>query len=276
MDTVLYVIAKSLILPPGALILLFLIGFFLARGVLGRMFIFVGITVLTLMSIPLVAEELILGLEPFPALQPEALVETDAEAILVLGAGRYSWAPEYGGDTIGSRSLQRLRYGAFLHHRTGLPVYVSGGSPEPERPPVGRLMARVLESELGIVAAGVEERSRNTNENAVFSAEMLAKHGIASVLLVTHAWHMSRAIGAFRRAGIETIPAPTCFIHREGDGSYRDWLPSADAFVTSYFAFHEYLGQAWYQLKASLGKSRPLYDQHALEQRDRASYAPAA
>jgi uncharacterized SAM-binding protein YcdF (DUF218 family) len=251
----LYVIVKSLIMPPGVLILLFLLGFFLVRGVLGRMFIFIGIALLALMSIPAVAEKLIAGLEPFPALQPQALAETDAEGILILGAGRYAWAPEYGGDTIGSRSLQRLRYGAFLHRRTGLPVYISGGSPEPERPPVGRLMARVLESELGIVAAGVEDHSQNTNENAVFSAEMLAGDSIDRVLLVTHAWHMPRAIGAFRRVGIEAIPAPTCFAQREGEGSYRDWLPSAKAFVTSYLALHEYLGQVWYRLKASIGQT---------------------
>ena len=257
MDSVLYTVVKSLIMPPGGLIVILLFGFFLVRGVLGRIFIFVGISVFALMSIPTVAEKLITGLESYPALQPEDLTETGADGILMLGAERYSWAPEYGGDTVGSNSLQRLRYGAFLHRQTALPVYITGGSPPQEYPAVGRLMARVLEREYGIKAAGVEDRSQTTDENAAFSAEMLREDGIGRVLLVTHAWHMPRAVRAFERAGIETTPAPTYFAHREGEreGDYRDWLPSAAAFHISHFALHEYLGEAWYQLKASVGNA---------------------
>lgn len=256
MDAALYTVVKSLIMPPGGLILLFLLGFLMVRGVLGRLFLFVGISVLTLMSIPILADKLIAGLEPYPALQSESLAKSGADGILILGAGRYSWAPEYGGDTVGPKSLQRLRYGALLHRQTGLPVYITGGSPEQEHPPVGRLMAKVLEQEFGIVPAGVEDRSLSTEENAVYSAQMLARDGIGSVLLITHAWHLPRAVGAFERADVETIPAPTSFAHRE-DGRepcYRDWLPSAGAFINSYYVLHEYLGQAWYQLKAGIGE----------------------
>ncbi len=256
MDSFLYTVLKVLILPPGGLILLFVAGFLLARGVLGRMLILIGISALTLMSLPKVAGGLMAGLEPYPALRAEALAETDAEAILILGAGRYSWAPEYGGDTVGPNSLQRLRYGAFLHRRTGLPVYVTGGSPPPHDPPVGRLMAQVLEEEYGILPAGVEARSLTTAENARLSAAMLRQDGIGHVLLVTHAWHLPRAVAAFARTGVETTPAPTSFVHREGEGQpdYRNWLPSADAFLASYYGVHEYLGQAWYQLKATLDR----------------------
>ncbi len=250
-----YTVLKNLIMPPGGLILLLLLGFFLVRGVLGRIFLFVGISVFALMSLPIVAENLMAGLEPYQALPPDALTETGAEGILILGAGRYTWAPEYGGDTVGSTSLERLRYGAFLHRRTGLPVYVTGGSPPQEHPPVGRLMAGVLEQEYGIAPAGVEDRSRTTDENAAFSAEMLAGDGIGHVLLVTSAGHMPRALGAFGRVGIETTPAPTYFVHRGGGhgADYRDWLPSAEAFSISYDGLREYVGQVWYQLKASTG-----------------------
>jgi uncharacterized SAM-binding protein YcdF (DUF218 family) len=250
----LYVVTKALIMPPGGLILLFLIGFLLVRGVLGRLFIFVGLTVLTLMSLPTVAGKLIASLEPYPALEPAALLETGADAILILAGDRYSWAPELGGDTVGSKTLQRLRYGAFLHRQTGLPVYVTGGSPPHEDPPLGQLMVRVMEGEYGIAVAGVEDRSQNTGENAEFSAAMLARDGVRRALLVTHAWHMPRAVDAFERAGVDVIPAPTAFAHREGSGEpdYRDWLPSAGAFLVSYFALHEWLGNAWYQLKATL------------------------
>ena len=113
-------------------------------------------------------------------------------------------------------------------------------------------MANVLEQEFAIAPAGVEDRSLTTEENAVYSAQMLAADGIGRVLLVTHAWHMPRAMVAFERAGVEAIAAPTYFVHREGrrEPDYGDWLPSARAFSISYFALHEYLGQIWYQIKA--------------------------
>jgi uncharacterized SAM-binding protein YcdF (DUF218 family) len=253
MDTSLYDIAKALIMPPGGIIVALLMGFLLVRGVLGRVLILAGLTLLTLMSLPQVAASLVRDLEPYPALTPEASGARQAQAILVLGADRYSWAPEFGGDTVGAKTLQRLRYAARLQRGTGLPVYVAGGSPPHEHPPLGRLMARVLREELGVSVAGVEDRSRTTWENAERSARMLAQDGIRRILLVTHAWHLPRAMDAFERAGLEPIPAPTAFIHREGGGedvSLADWLPSATAFSVSYYALHEWLGQAWYRLKS--------------------------
>lgn len=253
----LYTVVKSLILPPGGLILLFLMGFFLVKGVLGRVIIFLGISVFVLMSLPVLASSFMVGLEPYPALRPADLTDTEADGILILGAGRYTWAPEYGGDTVGSNSLQRLRYGAFLHRRTGLPIYITGGSPAPLEPPVGRLMALVLKEDYGITAAGVEDRSLTTYENAIFSAKMLERDGIRHVLLVTHAWHLPRVVETFEHAGIVVTPAPTCFVHREGEHpwSYRDWLPGTAAFSVSYYALHEYLGQAWYRLKTRMGRT---------------------
>lgn len=254
MDSMLYTVAKSLVLPPGGLIVLFLLGFLLVRGVMGRLLIFIGLTVLILMSLPAVSSRLMAELEPYPALAPGDLKGTGADAILILGAERYGWAPEYGGDTVGGRTLERLRYGAFLHRKTGLAVYVTGGSPPEEHPPVGRLMAEVLEREYGIIPAGVEDRSRTTFENAALSAPILRNAGVQHVLLVTSAWHMPRAVEAFERVGSQVTPAPTYFIHREsGSGQrYTDWLPSVSAFAVSYFAIHEYLGRVWYQLKATV------------------------
>lgn len=251
-----YTVIKSLIMPPGGLILLFLAGFLLARRVLARVFIFIGLSILTLMSLPTVAARVIAPLEPYPPLDPARAGGSGAQAILILGAERYSWAAEYGGDTVGGKTLQRLRYGAFLHRETGLPVFVTAGSPPPEDPPLGELMRKTLEGELGVAVAGVEDRSLTTEENATRSLDMLRGAGIGHVLLVTHAWHMPRAVAAFDRAGIEVTPAPTAFIHRatdeRGATDYRDWLPSASAFSVSYFALHEHLGRVWYQLRATL------------------------
>jgi uncharacterized SAM-binding protein YcdF (DUF218 family) len=54
----------------------------------------------------------------------------------------------------------------------------------------------------------VETRSNNTYENALYSAEMIKPKQSERWLLVTGASHMPRAIGSFRRAGVEVEPWP--------------------------------------------------------------------
>ena len=51
-----------------------------------------------------------------------------AQAIVVLGGGLYFDTPEYGGDTVGGSTLERLRYAATIARKTNLPVLVTGGA----------------------------------------------------------------------------------------------------------------------------------------------------
>jgi uncharacterized SAM-binding protein YcdF (DUF218 family) len=91
----------------------------------------------------------------------------------------------------------------------------------------------------------LEPASRNTYENARFSAKLLHDQGIHTVYLVTHAWHMPRSQAAFAAFGITTIPAPTHFVtlrHLDFD----DLLPHAHALTTSYDALYEWIGRLWY------------------------------
>jgi uncharacterized SAM-binding protein YcdF (DUF218 family) len=247
-----YNVIKTLILPPGGLILLLAAAFLLVRGTLGRIILFTATAILTLMSLPVVAVLLIAPLEPYPALDTRVPLPPDVGAILVLSAGVESEAPEYQADTVDPLSLERIRYAAWLHRATGLPIYVSGGMAMPDGPVVGEVMARVLREEFGVPVAGVESHSRTTWENAADSKPLLDAAGIGRVVLVTSAWHLPRAVEACERAGIRVIPAPTGILAPPGWMEHLDigdWLPSARAFYHSYFAIHEYLGQVWYQVR---------------------------
>lgn len=63
-------------------------------------------------------------LEP-PARDP--LADRAGQAIVVLGAGTYFRAPEYGADTVNARGLVRMRYAAHLHRATAKPILATGG-----------------------------------------------------------------------------------------------------------------------------------------------------
>ena len=80
--------------------------------------------------------------------------------------------------------------------------------------------------------------------------QLLDTRGLDTVLLVTSALHMHRALATFRVAGIKALPAPTDFevIEREA-WTVLDWLPDAAALEGSTRAIREYLGLVVYQLR---------------------------
>ena len=136
-----YTIIKQLLLPPGLLLVLLALAFFLVRGTLGRLVLFVAWSLLLVMSVPMFAGILVQAVERYPALTPEDIRSTDAGAIVVLGAGVYADAPEYGGTTVDERSMVRSRYAAWLYRQTRLPIYVTGGAgPRAPGPPMQRYL----------------------------------------------------------------------------------------------------------------------------------------
>ena len=87
----------------------------------------------------------------------------------------------------------------------------------------------------------VETQSRDTNENALLSAVLLRNAGIQRIALVTHAWHMTRAIKAFEKQSLKVIPAATGFTS-QGANLFERLLPSAAALEQSAIAIHEWAG----------------------------------
>jgi uncharacterized SAM-binding protein YcdF (DUF218 family) len=251
-ETVLVKAVAALVLPPGGNIVLGIIGLALwrrARAV-SAVLLAIAIVTLCLLSVPRVADLLYASVESFEPRLPGAVVAEDVGAIVVLAGGRMANAPEYGGETVGRYSLERLRYGARLSRETGLPLLLSGGSVHDEPASEASLMRDVLVDELGVPVRWLEETSRNTAENARYSAEILAAESIAAIILVTHAAHMPRAVQVFENHGVRVYAAPTAYrIGNPAGGGLLDWLPSANALERSRAALHELLGSVWYRIR---------------------------
>ncbi len=93
-----------------------------------------------------------------------------------------------------------------------------------------------------------EEASRTTFENVENTRDLLRRHGLDGCLLVTSAFHMPRAVGLFRKAGLSAVPWPTDY-RTSGVASLKlDFTqPSANAQLTT-TAIREWIGLAAYYL----------------------------
>lgn len=231
----------SFLLPPILLLITTTIGVAMLRHrrAGARAMVVASLLGLFALSLPIVAFSLFKPLE----VAPLDLARTDgAQAIVILAGGRMRGAVEWEGETVNAFTLARLRYGAHLARKTGLPVLLTGGLGNAAREPEAVLMQRALQRDFGITPRWIETASHTTAENARFSAEMLRAAGVTRVLLVTHSFHIPRARAQFERAGLQVIPAPTGF---QGLRSF-DWLqvvPTADALRLSHIALREWL--AW-------------------------------
>lgn len=232
-------ILGGLILPPTSLLLLIALGLALWRRWprLALATAWTGVIALFTLSLPVVSTMLVRAATSVDTFSPAAA--KDAQAIVILGGGRRA-APEYGGESVSTLALERVRYGAKLARELELPVLVSGGAPYSDAVSEAELMARTLE-EFGVRTQWIEGRSRNTHENALYSAEMLRAEGIDRVVLVTHDIHQRRSIAEFTAAGLSVVPAPVTLV-KDRERTLPEQLPGAMSLMRSSLALHELIG----------------------------------
>ena len=240
----------ALLVPPPNLPLVAMAGLALG-GRSGRWLLRGALAGLVLLSLPVVAQALLVSLElglplaPPAGNPPQAIVILSAEVVHLRGPGNR--------EQVGPLTVQRMRAGVALYHRTHLPILVTGGRlGGRQASPIAVQMAQSLEQDFGVPVRWVEPRSATTWQNAEFSAAILRRAGIGSVYLVTNAWHERRAILAFRHFGLVPTAAPVAM-----DALTDQVLPSTRAWRDSYFAFHEWIGWLDYRLKAWLSPPVP-------------------
>lgn len=236
----------GVLVPPVSLILLGLVGWGLRRRrpALGNALTGFSLVALLLLSLPVTAYSLMSRLEP-----PPLNTVGDAQAIVILAGGTSRGAVDWGGDTINLFTLQRVRYGAWLARRSGLPVLVTGAAPDEGHLGEAEMMRDVLRHEFGVAVRWVDDRAHTTASNARGSAALLRAAGVERIVLVTSAFHMPRARRVFERSGLQVVAAPTGYLGYAGGAfEWTHLVPSGDALRMSYLALREMAAGLMYRV----------------------------
>lgn len=191
---------------------------------------------------------LLLSLPPIVRLMvpaaPQISLSRPPEAIVVLGAALARDGQDW---KLGPYALARLQAAETLAEQHVVPVVFSGFAP-PNRAdlPSEAQMMRDWWVSRGNQSANLwlEDRSRNTWQNAKHSAVILSDMKIESAYLVTQVWHQPRALWSFKQQGIVAVPIVA-------DDPYPlvdSWWPSLRAYKHWNLLLHEWIGILAYRM----------------------------
>ena len=185
---------------------------------------------------------------------PKALsVLAESEAIVVLGGATRG---DTHMSTLGDLNQQadRLSHAVGLFRARKAPIILlSGGSSDPSARPEAQIMRdHLLNMGVPEQAILMERNSRNTYENAMYTAMLLEKDGIDRILLVTSAFHMRRAERLFTLRGLTVVPAPTDYQRLISQPVVSGWLPTAEDLLRSTYAIREHVAYWAYVMQGRM------------------------
>ncbi len=189
--------------------------------------------------------------------------EVKADAIVLLGGG--TEAPDTPRQMVEINSAgDRVLYAAQLYKAGAAPLIIlSGGnmsySQARSTTPAQEMQAMLVGLGVPQEALVLQSQSQNTAEDAYFTSAILAEKQIRTVILVTSAAHMERALMMFASPEISIIPAPTDYnvTQRSWENLMRwDWktilthvMPDGGNIARTNLILHEYLGIFFYRVK---------------------------
>lgn len=182
-----------------------------------------------------------------PASLPERI-----DGIVVLGGGLEGAINKIrGGYELNSAGDRFVETAILARRYPDAKILVSGGSGELLLDGEGDAdTAPRLLTALGVASERLilENKSRNTDENARFSMDLIKPQPGETWLLVTSAFHMPRSVGLFRKAGFPVIPWPVDYrtSGAEGIGFFVD--NAADSLQNTTLGIREWIGLFAYWL----------------------------
>jgi uncharacterized SAM-binding protein YcdF (DUF218 family) len=179
-------------------------------------------------------------------------VISEADAIVLLG-GAIRGDTHMGTLPDLNQQADRLLHAVALYKAGKAPVIlVTGGAASGSRPEAQQMKEVLMV--MGVPARDIllELQSRNTHDNALFSAQILKARKMQRILLVTSAFHMRRASELFVGQGLDTVPAPTDFQRVVGLPVLPGGLPGVGNLARTTYALHEILGYWFYRWRGWL------------------------
>lgn len=175
--------------------------------------------------------------------------ENTIDYIVVLGGGYGYEASLPPSQQLSVESLARLVEGIrLLNEHPSARLIVTGGGPEDE--PTNAEVFRDAAVMLGVARDRIilESRAWDTHAEAEFVRELVEPDD--TLLLVTSATHMRRALGMFRKQGLNVMPAPAV---RRIKGDIRiGFLPSSANLYESNLVIREWIGVLWARLRGQM------------------------
>ncbi|NOU95702.1 YdcF family protein [Paenibacillus sp. LMG 31456] len=230
-------------IPPGLFItILVLFNLWLRkRERAAAKLLWAAIAIIYLLCTPIAGNTLIGYLEHRYA--PPVTVQGDV--IVLLTGGAVGNTPDVDGSgNLTGYTMNRLVTAYKLHKSTNLPIIISGGQVYEDSGNEGQICKRNLLA-LGVAESSIllDDRSRNTKENAINTVEILKQKNFTKPILVTSAFHIPRSVENFKQLGASTTPYPADFlVPQPYSASLSSLLPSSDGLQKSSLAAKEYLG----------------------------------
>lgn len=200
-------------------------------------------------------------LNPLEERYPKPAFPHTVDGVVVLGGGfegainlaRGGYELNSGGDRFVEAAILARKYPtAKIVVTGGVGALLLDGEGDADTAP--RLLTALGVSPDRLV---LENRSRNTYENAVFTREMVTPKPGETWLLVTSAFHMPRSKALFDKAGFETVPWPVDYrtSGKEGVSLFAD--NAVDSLQNTTLAIREWIGLFGYWLTGKIDTPFP-------------------
>ena len=171
--------------------------------------------------------------------------------VVVLGGGHSNVPDEAATTKLSSSGLARLVEAVRLLRRLPGAGLIVSGPATPGNPSHASVLAQAAAS-LGIARDRIQliEDAHDTEDE---SRAVRARVGTAPIALVTSAWHMPRAAGLFRQAGMTVLPCPVDFTGRPSpEFSWSDLTWDSESLIRSTYAVREDIGYLWVWLRGKV------------------------
>lgn len=245
-----YKLAGFLVTPLGLFFFVLITTPFWAGKNKKRLFwvLFLSSAFLTIMSMNVTADRMLAGLETIvPEIPSDSYAETDV-AVLVLSSG--SASSLYGTLTPDPDAISRIIAGVNVARKNKWPIIFSGGLGTDKKQSLAKTM-EIYARKAGYTGPIIlEEKSRTTWENMLYSLKIIKKEKFKKVIIVTSAFHMKRTLWKAQKVmqGIQLYPYPAGYIGSKGKNTPLDLIPNIGGLSKSTIAWKEYLGLFVYKV----------------------------